>query len=65
MAEKVGYAARSDSNFRVIMLDEHGLIAVGTDLVQAYNFADLTEELAQIAYISSTINNRVEEVPTG
>ena len=47
------------------MLDEHGLIAVGTDLVQAYNFADLTEELAQIAYISSTINNRVEEVPTG
>ena len=42
-------------SFRVMILDEHGIVAVGSDLVQAYNFADLTEEMAQIAYVSSTI----------
>jgi L-ribulose-5-phosphate 4-epimerase len=55
LAEKVSQVARSNGKFRIIMLDEHGIIAVGTDLTQAYNFADLTEELAQIAYISATI----------
>lgn len=55
LAEKVGAAARADANFRVMLLDEHGIVAVGTTLVQAYNFADLTEELAQIAYIAATI----------
>jgi ribulose-5-phosphate 4-epimerase/fuculose-1-phosphate aldolase len=57
LADKVAQAARSSSDFRVIMLDEHGIIAVGTNLVQAYNFADLTEEMAQIAYLSSTIQS--------
>ena len=55
LVEKVGQAARSNDKYRVIMLNEHGIIAVGTDLTQAYNFADLTEELAQIAYLAATI----------
>jgi L-fuculose-phosphate aldolase len=55
LAENVGRIARADSRFRVILLDEHGIIAVGVDLFQAYNFADLTEELGQIAYLSATI----------
>ena len=55
LADKVAQAARANSNFRVIMLDEHGIIGVGVDLIQAYNFADLTEELAQIAYVSASI----------
>lgn len=55
LAEKVAKAAQEDQSFRIIMLDQHGIIAVGTDLVQAYNFADLNEEMARIAYISSTI----------
>jgi len=55
LAEKVATAAQEDQSFRIIMLDQHGIIAVGTDLVQAYNFADLNEEMARIAYISSTI----------
>ena len=55
LVEKVAHAARENDNFRVIMLDEHGIVTVGVDLVQAYNFADLAEEMAQIAYISSTI----------
>ena len=55
LVEKVRQAAQTDNKFRVIMLDEHGIIAVGVDLTQAYNFADLTEELAQIAYLAATI----------
>ena len=55
LVEKVAAAADSNTKFRVMMLDEHGIIAVGADLIQAYNFSDLTEELAQIAYLSSTI----------
>jgi ribulose-5-phosphate 4-epimerase/fuculose-1-phosphate aldolase len=55
LAEKVAYAVQDNNKFRVIMLDEHGIIAVGVDLAQAYNFADLAEEMAKIAYVSSTI----------
>jgi L-fuculose-phosphate aldolase len=55
LAQMIERTARETSGFRVIILDEHGIVAVGADLVQAYNFADLAEELAKIAYISSTI----------
>ena len=55
LAEKVARVAHRDTGFRVIMLEEHGIIAVGVDLVQAYNFADLAEEMAKIAYISATL----------
>jgi len=55
LAKKIAHAVRENDKFRVIMLDQHGIIAVGVDLVQAYNFADLAEEMAKIAYISSTI----------
>jgi L-fuculose-phosphate aldolase len=55
LAHMVGEVARRDERFRVMILDEHGIISVGADLVQAYNFADLAEELARIAYLASTI----------
>jgi L-fuculose-phosphate aldolase len=55
LAEKVTQAARENPGFRVILLEQHGFISVGADLNTAYNFADLTEEMAQIAYLSSTI----------
>lgn len=55
LAEKVGEAARSSDDFKVIMLDEHGIIAVGGDLMQAFLWADLAEEMAEIAFISTTI----------
>ena len=55
LAQKVGEAARSSDDFRVIMLDEHGIIAVGGDLVQAFIWADLAEEMAEIAYVSTAI----------
>ncbi len=55
LADKVGAAARANPDFRVMLLDEHGIIAVGTTLVQAYNFADLAEEMAHVAYLAATI----------
>ena len=55
LVEKVQEAARQNPGFRTILLDEHGIISVGTDLVQAYNFTDLAEEMAQIALLSKLI----------
>lgn len=55
LAQNVGQAARSRSDFRVMLLDEHGMVAVGADLMEAFLFADLAEEMAQIAWISSHI----------
>ena len=55
LTEKVKVAATQHPGFRTILLEEHGIIAVGVDLVQAYNFADLAEEMAKIATISNSI----------
>lgn len=55
LAEGVGHAARSHPDFRVMLLDQHGIVAVGSDLMDAFMWADLYEELAQIAWISSQI----------
>ncbi|MFW6098143.1 MAG: class II aldolase/adducin family protein [Chloroflexota bacterium] len=57
LAQNVGQAARSRADFRVMLLDEHGVIAVGADLMEAFLFADLAEEIAQIAWISSHIKS--------
>jgi L-fuculose-phosphate aldolase len=55
LAEKVGAAARANPGLRTILLDQHGVITVGSDLVMAYNFMDLAEEIARIAYLAGTI----------
>lgn len=55
LADKVGAAARANPGLRTILLDQHGVITVGSDLVMAYNFMDLAEELARIAYLAGTI----------
>lgn len=36
----------------VMLLEKHGIVALGSDIVTAYNLADLTESLAHIAYIT-------------
>lgn len=56
LVDKVRTATLENPEFRTILLDEHGIISVGTDLIQAYNFADLAEEMAQIAFIAMQIN---------
>lgn len=55
LAEGVAHAARASSDFRVMLLDQHGVVAVGADLMEAFMWADLYEELAQIAWISTQI----------
>lgn len=55
LAEKVAQAVRQVEELRVVMLDQHGIVAVGSDLLQALIWADLAEEMAQIAFVSSSI----------
>lgn len=55
LAQAIGKAARNSPDFRVMLLDEHGIIAVGADLMEAFLVADLAEEMAQIAWIASHI----------
>ena len=55
LAHKVGEAARENPGLRTILLDQHGVISVGVDLTAAYNFMDLAEEIARIAFISTSI----------
>ena len=44
--------AFSDPNLRAVILADHGIMAVGTDLLQAQNLAELVEETAKIALLS-------------
>lgn len=37
---------------QVMLLEKHGIIAMGSDVVTAYNLADLAESIAHIAYIT-------------
>ena len=57
LAQKVAAAAQGPDELRVLILDEHGIIGMGSDLVQAFVWADLAEEMAQIAFVSSLISN--------
>ena len=40
-----------------ILMKEHGILAMGSDIKHAYYIADLTEDTAKIAYIEATIPN--------
>ena len=41
---------------KVLLLEQHGIICLGDDIRWAYDIADLTEELARIAYLTETLN---------
>ncbi|MBK8021976.1 MAG: class II aldolase/adducin family protein [Chloroflexi bacterium] len=56
LVENVAAAVAGQTAFKVILLDEHGIVSVGKDLLTAFIWADLAEEMAQIAFISSQIN---------
>jgi L-fuculose-phosphate aldolase len=53
--QAVEKAIVENPNCKVVLLYRHGIIAMAGDIVSAYNLADLTEDMAKIAYISSTI----------
>lgn len=48
-AVKVGPACR------VLLMEAHGIAALGADIVKAYDIADLTEEMARIAFLAEKL----------
>ena len=40
-----------------LLMKEHGILAMGKDLRQAFYLADLTEDTAKIAYVAATITD--------
>jgi ribulose-5-phosphate 4-epimerase/fuculose-1-phosphate aldolase len=55
LQENVARAVRTHPNCKVLLLEKHGIIALGLDTVMAYDVADLIEELARIAYQSECL----------
>ncbi len=45
----------SDPSVKAVLLAGHGILAAGTNLVQAQNLAELVEESARIAYLSGNL----------
>jgi ribulose-5-phosphate 4-epimerase/fuculose-1-phosphate aldolase len=52
LRDHVAATVNSHPDCKVLLMDQHGIAALGVDIVSAFNLADLTEELAMIAYLS-------------
>jgi L-fuculose-phosphate aldolase len=55
LKQNVSKAVRENPDCKVLFMEQHGITALGTDVVNAFNLADLTEELAWIAYLSEQL----------
>jgi len=55
--------AFSDPAVKVVLLAGHGILAAGTNLLQAQNFAELLEESAKIAYLSERLATTAKDQP--
>jgi ribulose-5-phosphate 4-epimerase/fuculose-1-phosphate aldolase len=55
LRENVSRAVQENPACKVLFMEQHGIAALGADVVAAYNVADLTEELAWIAYLSERL----------
>ena len=53
LRRNVAAAIEANPGCRCLLLELHGMIALGSDITAAYNQADLIEELATIAYLST------------
>jgi ribulose-5-phosphate 4-epimerase/fuculose-1-phosphate aldolase len=53
LRQNVAATIRSNPDCRCLILEQHGIIALGKDITSAYNQADLIEELATIAYLAT------------
>ena len=49
-------AINTNPGCKVVLLEQHGIICLGEDIRWAYDIADLTEELARIAYLTETLS---------
>jgi ribulose-5-phosphate 4-epimerase/fuculose-1-phosphate aldolase len=48
-------AIEENPGCKVLLLEQHGIICLGADIRWAYDIADLTEELARIAYLKEVL----------
>ena len=55
LREHVVQVIEKNPGCKVLLLEEHGIVALGANVVAAYNVADLTEELARIAYLAERL----------
>lgn len=55
LQEYVVCAIQTNPDCTVLLLEQHGIAALGTSIVHAYYLADLTEELARIAYLAERL----------
>lgn len=58
LKKNVSKAVQQNPGCKVLLMEQHGIAALGTDVVNAYNLTDLTEELAWIAYLSEGFHNK-------
>lgn len=52
-------AVEANPGCKALLLEEHGVVAIGADVVSAFNIADLMEELATIAYLAEIMKGAV------
>jgi ribulose-5-phosphate 4-epimerase/fuculose-1-phosphate aldolase len=55
LRQGVAQAVERNPGCKVLLLEQHGLVALGPDVIAAYNLADLTEELARIAWLAQAL----------
>ncbi len=55
LRQSVAKAVHTNPGCRALLLEQHGLVALGASVVAAYNTADLIEELARIAFLADQL----------
>jgi len=53
LCDFVSDAAKQNMEAKVLLLKGHGIIGMGSDLASAYYIADLVEDCAKVALLSS------------
>lgn len=51
-------ALEENLDCKVLLLEQHGIICLGSSVRWAYDIADLTEELARIAYLKEMLSSK-------
>ena len=49
---------QSNPEIKALLMKEHGILAMGTDLMNAFYLADLLEDTAKIAYLAAQIQKK-------
>jgi len=51
LAESVASALKAEPGIKALLMQDHGILALGADMNAAFHTADLVEHTAQVAYI--------------